>query len=267
MENNQTTEQELDVEVPLYRLSSVEIDTKKKKKKDFNEYEWYAWYKNTFGAIAKKLLPTYFFGEDFPVDQTMFVGNHLSALDPGYLFLYCDRFKRFISKVEAKKIPIFGKILDNIKAIFMNRGDQGDISSTKKILQAGKRGEDIVIFPEGTRNRGEKNQLLPIKQGVVMFTLRCKMQLVSFTIYNHAKLLSPNYIYIAKPLDLSRYYKQKQDEHLMNEVTDIVQNYMQENRNKVDEFMKNGGAKEIKKCFKQQKKNQKGFFVIKTDKI
>lgn len=87
----------------------------------------------------------------------VYISNHQGNFDIPLLMGYIDKPKGFISKVEVKKIPIINKWMELIHCVFMDRstlkGSAGAIIEGIKIL---KQGHSLVIFPEGTRSKGDK---------------------------------------------------------------------------------------------------------------
>lgn len=88
--------------------------------------------------------------------NVVFISNHQGNFDIPLLMGYIDMPKGFISKIEAKKIPIVEKWMELIHCVFMDRstlkGSAGAIIEGIKILKAG---HSLVIFPEGTRSKGD----------------------------------------------------------------------------------------------------------------
>lgn len=89
--------------------------------------------------------------------NVVFISNHQGNFDIPLLMGYIDMPKGFISKVEARKIPIVEKWMELIHCVFMDRstlkGSAGAIIEGIKTLKAG---HSLVIFPEGTRSKGDR---------------------------------------------------------------------------------------------------------------
>ena len=95
--------------------------------------------------------------EHLPKDRNVvFISNHQGNFDIPLLMGYIDMPKGFIAKIEAKKIPIVDKWMELIHCVFMDRstlkGSAGAIIEGIKVL---KQGHSLVIFPEGTRSKGD----------------------------------------------------------------------------------------------------------------
>lgn len=88
--------------------------------------------------------------------------NHSSFLDPPILSVGSFRRRlNFLAKEELFFNNIFGWYIRKLGAIPLSR-EKTDISAIKECIKRIKRGQPIVIFPEGTRNRqGEIKEGLP----------------------------------------------------------------------------------------------------------
>lgn len=237
----------------------------KKEKTPKYYYEWYR--KSLLAKIANLLGPCYFFGEEIPQETKFIVSNHLHFFDPIFLILHFDKYTKFVAKKETKKIPIISRVFDKIDSIYIDREKEGgDINAVRGILRAVKNGDDIVIFPEGTRNRTGTTNLQPLKEGTALFALKTGAMVLPIMIYKKHKLFRRNYLYVGKPFDFKQYAGQKADASLLNEATNILYNKMLQAKTFMDEYMANDGAKKLKKLYKEQRKEKKTKnFVIKID--
>lgn len=98
----------------------------------------------------------------------LFVPNHQGMLDPLCLIHLFDKPLIFVSKKEAKKMPIIGKINYIIDSIFLDRESPRDalnmVKASKQYLCDGK---NVVIFPEGTRSKDEQVSINTYKPGAL----------------------------------------------------------------------------------------------------
>lgn len=96
------------------------------------------------------------------------VSNHRSHLDgPVLLWLLRPVSFRFLVKWELFYVPIMGLAFWAIGMVFVKRGNQESARrSLAKVIERIRGGENIVVFPEGTRSRHEDgSRLLPFKAG------------------------------------------------------------------------------------------------------
>lgn len=90
---------------------------------------------------------------NLPEGGAVLVSNHQSVLDIPLLIAAFDREIRFLAKRELKGIPVFGRAMTLAGNLFVDRDDPRD--SVHLVREAGfrmKRGQVIVVFPEGTRS-------------------------------------------------------------------------------------------------------------------
>ena len=81
------------------------------------------------------------------------IANHASMLDPCLLVAYPTlkgSCVRPLYKSELDGSNLLGWFLTRIGAIPLNRGT-ADMKAIRRAVNAAKRGEDVLIFPEGTR--------------------------------------------------------------------------------------------------------------------
>ena len=103
-----------------------------------------------------------------PSGPLIIVANHQSNFDPSLLGATIPRRIWFLAKDTVFKGPIAYWFLRSYGAFPLNR-DQADVRAFRWVLEQLKQGEAMVIFPEGTRNRGAIQKAHP---GVVRLALK-----------------------------------------------------------------------------------------------
>lgn len=130
--------------------------------------------------------------EKIPTDgAVLFVSNHQGNFDIPLLLGYIEKPKGFIAKVELLKLPMIRTWMTHLKCVFMDRSDARQ--SLKVINQAAdhlKEGYSMVIFPEGTRSKGEI--LGEFKPGSLKLALKAKVPIVPVTIRGSYKIMEQN---------------------------------------------------------------------------
>ena len=159
----------------------------------------------------------------------IFICNHLSNADG----LILDKVLRekydptFVAGVKLSSDPVtrLGTAMIKNVGIKPNSADKEAITKIVKLVRGG---ENLVIFPEGTRSKTD--DFNNAKAGLSLFATKAKAEIVPCTIYSSYKLFKPAKIYFGEPISLEEYYKQKltseDHERISGEVMDIIkQNY------------------------------------------
>ncbi|MBU3803256.1 MAG: 1-acyl-sn-glycerol-3-phosphate acyltransferase, partial [Candidatus Cellulosilyticum pullistercoris] len=128
-----------------------------------------------------------------PKDRNVvFISNHQGNFDIPLLMGYIDMPKGFISKIEAKKIPIVAKWMELIHCVFMDRstlkGSAGAIIEGIKTLKAG---HSLVIFPEGTRSKSD--HMGEFKSASFKLATKPGIPIVPVTIDGSYKIMEQNH--------------------------------------------------------------------------
>lgn len=107
-----------------------------------------------FSALVRLVLrPVRFGGEKIPADGPVIVAaNHRSWLDPFVIALLSRRKMYFMAKSELFENRLFGWLLGALGVFPVRRGsaDRQMITTALAIL---RRGDCLMMFPEGTRTR------------------------------------------------------------------------------------------------------------------
>ncbi len=119
------------------------------------------------------------------------VSNHLSMFDIPLLIRYLPVNGRFLAKTELFKIPLFGQGMRTVGIIEIDRSKGG--SSRKAINEgvrlAGKRGNSLIVFPEGTR--GTKSKLLPFHKGAFRIAIDTGLPILPVVIEGTDRISRP----------------------------------------------------------------------------
>lgn len=94
---------------------------------------------------------------------TLFVSNHTSYLDITMLSALI-RGVSFISKAEVANWPFFGRLAKLQETVFIERRVSRTSAHRNVIRERLMRGDQLILFPEGTSNDG--NRVLPFKSGL-----------------------------------------------------------------------------------------------------
>lgn len=136
--------------------------------------------------------------ENIPDGPAVICPNHSSNRDPFHV-VYAFGWKypmRAMAKIQIMRLPFIGWILDRAGVFGVDR-DKTDIKAVKTALGMLKRGNKLLIFPEGTRVRGGED--VEAKTGAAMFATRTGVPLLPVYILQKKKLFARTVVVIGKP--------------------------------------------------------------------
>ena len=141
--------------------------------------------------------------EHIPEGAAVICPNHSSLCDP---VMACFAFTRRqqlhpMAKIEVRRIPILGKLLEWGGVIFVDRG-AADVHAIKSALKLLKDGRKLLIFPEGTRVRNgvDKHGRPPVAHtGAALLASRTGVPLVPMYIPETKNWFRPTTVVIGKP--------------------------------------------------------------------
>ena len=163
------------------------------------EKKWYRFFYAIVWPFVMLFYPMKFIGrENIPEGGALVCANHSAAVDPFFLAFALGRKKRICAMAKESLLNIFfvGKVLKLIGTFGVRRG-ASDIHAVKYALEELKKGEYVVIFPEGTRvkfrEEGEP------KTGAAMLACRTGVNVLPVYIPMKKKPFRINRVYIGKP--------------------------------------------------------------------
>lgn len=125
--------------------------------------------------------------------------NHFSLADPPLLGGALPRRVHYMAKKELFEVPILGWFIHRVNAFPLNR-EEGDIGALRTAEELLKKGEMLLMFPEGTRSRA--GILRKPKPGVGMLAARSRAQVVPTLVHNTNQLKrgKPVTVWFGRPL-------------------------------------------------------------------
>lgn len=169
--------------------------------------------------------------ENLPKDRNvLFIGNHQGNFDIPIYVSCIDMPKGFIAKVELNKLAGIRNWMEYMHCIFM---DRSSIRKAGEAIVMGikslKNGNSLVIFPEGTRSRG--NEMGEFKAGSFKLATKSKVPIVPITMDGSYRIMEANSnkhlttatvdIYIHPMIETANLTKEEQD-HLPERVKSII---------------------------------------------
>ena len=141
--------------------------------------------------------------ENIPSGASMVCANHSSILDPFIIAVAfgISRNVHVIAKAELYKIPVVSQILKKLEMIRVDRGvlDTATVRTTFDYL---KRGEIVVIFPEGTRV--SEDETVAAKTGAIKIAERCSVPIVPLFIPRKKPVFRKIQVVIGEPYNIEK---------------------------------------------------------------
>jgi len=105
----------------------------------------------------------------------LMLSHHQSNLDPVLVGLASDRRLNYVARKTLFKFPPFRWLINSLDAIAIDREGSG-LEGLKETLKRLKRGEIVLLFPEGTRT--PDGEVHAIKPGFCAVARRAKVPLI-----------------------------------------------------------------------------------------
>ncbi|NFL56840.1 1-acyl-sn-glycerol-3-phosphate acyltransferase [Clostridium botulinum] len=176
--------------------------------------------------------------ENVPDGPCLFVGNHQGLLDVPVIVSSLDRYVGFVAKKEMLKLKILTYWMKEMKCVFM---DRQNVRAAVKTINEGvenlKNGYSMLIFPEGTRSRGEN--LGEFKKGSMKLGIKAGVPIVPIAINGTYNVLEANGrkikaadvdLIICTPIYPNELSKEEQN-NLSATIKDIIQKELEKARN------------------------------------
>ena len=172
--------------------------------------------------------------------------NHYSNLDPLiYNFRFFRKY-RFLAKKELFKTKFSAWLFKKIGAIKVDRS-QITPSVYKECLKELKNEKQLFIFPEGTRNKKDTEEMGDIKSGVITFASKGDAEIVPMIMYRKPKLFRKNYIIVGEPFKVEGEDPKRLTKEELEENTARYAKIMDDLRVELDNLV---GSKKKKKSSK-----------------
>ncbi|MCR4875044.1 MAG: 1-acyl-sn-glycerol-3-phosphate acyltransferase [Clostridia bacterium] len=199
------------------------------------------------------LWPTkIFFKERFNIEGKAIVTcNHYGSFDTNpiiHAFYKNKPLSIMLKKELMEKDDFKAHFLDEIGGIPVNR-HQADVTAVKRALRALSSGQQLLIYPEGTRNRADTKQMGKIEEGTAMFAIKAKAPIIPLIYYRCTKWNRKNYMLVGHPFTLEEFYEDRTPDVKKRATAIIVQKYA-ELRAEIDEIVEvyKGSEKKYKKA-------------------
>ena len=130
--------------------------------------------------------------ENIPKDRNVvFISNHQGDFDIAIFMALIPKEKGFVAKIELNKIPILRTWMKYLGCVFMDRNDlKQSLKTINEAISFIKKGHSMVIFPEGTRSKGDK--MGDFKAGSFKLATKTNTPIIPVTIDGSYKLKEQN---------------------------------------------------------------------------
>ena len=219
-----------------------EIDDAKAKGDQEREMENICYAISTWGDKLSKSL-----GMDIKVygkenlpekGPVVFMSNHQGYADILALCAAIDTVQfGFVAKKELAKIPLYGKWMDRIRSVMMDRDNPKEsLKAITKGIGLLKKGYSLVIFPEGTRSKG--GPMIDFKPGSMKLATKPKVPIIpvsiegSYKIFEERGIISPGTVKVMfHPAIPTDDLPKDSEKHINDKVHDIIKSGVEELRN------------------------------------
>lgn len=168
-------------------------------KKNGDDAGAYALAQNEVGSWALLLLRiagvhvTVTGKENIPKDRAVvFTPNHQGDYDIPLMLTQLDALHPIVAKIETLKIPLVRTWMRMFDCVFLDRKDPRNavlaIREAEGILRSGR---SVVIFPEGTRSRGDN--MGEFKNGAFKMAFAAKAPIVPIAIDGSYRIMEANH--------------------------------------------------------------------------
>jgi 1-acyl-sn-glycerol-3-phosphate acyltransferase len=128
--------------------------------------------------------------ECLPEGPSVLVAPHSSPLDGPALVAAVPEPLTFVVIEDVERLPVIGRILRRLGAIFIDRDDRARaVVGTERLVEAARRGERLVIFPESTMSAVAG--LRSLHMGAFVIAARATVPVVPVAVEGTAAMVGP----------------------------------------------------------------------------
>lgn len=121
--------------------------------------------------------------KNIPAGPCVFVGNHRSYYDIPILLTALDAPHGILAKEELERIPLLNRWMKLLGCVFVKRDDiRASVKALNDATAIVESGRSFVIFPEGTRYKGEEGGAGEFKAGAFRIAIKTGVPVVPVAI-------------------------------------------------------------------------------------
>lgn len=179
--------------------------------------------------------------ENIPKDEpVLFIGNHRGIFDVLVSYSRMPNLTGYVAKKEIDNVFIIRRWMRHLYCLFLDRDNMKEgLKTILTAIEQVKSGVSIVIFPEGTRNKGEG--LLPFHSGSFKIADKGKCKIIPMVQTNTEKIFENQFprikktkttLEFGKPIDLHELTPEER-KNIANYTRDIIEQIYNKNKNLV----------------------------------
>jgi 1-acyl-sn-glycerol-3-phosphate acyltransferase len=134
--------------------------------------------------------------ENIPSEPAVFVANHQSYFDIPVLLACLDRPHPLVAKQEIQKLPLIRRWMELLDCVFIDRDNPRQSVAALGVAAENmtRRGRSFIIFPEGTRSRGD--DIGEFKNGGFRVAFKSGAPVVPVVIDGTYRVMEANHMWI-----------------------------------------------------------------------
>jgi 1-acyl-sn-glycerol-3-phosphate acyltransferase len=138
---------------------------------------WYEGWRKVVLAVGGVLFRLRYSGqENVPLEgPVILAANHQSYLDPPLIGAGCPRRINYLARIGLFRFAPFAWLIRSFDAIPIDQ-ESGGLAGLKETLRRLKRGEAVLLFPEGSRS--PDGQIQPFEPGFTALAYRSRAAIV-----------------------------------------------------------------------------------------
>lgn len=176
--------------------------------------------------------------KNLDVDSGMVLAaNHLSWFDPiviSHVLWDNNRPPRFLAKDSLFRVPVVGWIMRSAGQIPVVRGSSDAAVAVQAAVDAAKRGECVVVYPEGTITKDPDMWPMAAKTGAARIALTARVPVIPMAHWGAQQVMRPYkkemrllprktmHVDVGPPVDLSDLYGRPIDADTLHEATERI---------------------------------------------
>lgn len=177
----------------LYRIKKLDREGRGEERDQLMERSVSAWAHSLLRVAGVQVEVSGI--ENIPTGPVVFVSNHQGNFDIPILLAHLDRPHGFVAKIETQKIPFIRSWMKYLRCVFLDRSNPRQaMSAIGQAAHTIQEGKPIILFPEGTRSRGD--QLRQFQSGGLRLATKSEVPVVPLVINGSYRVMEAHGFWI-----------------------------------------------------------------------